>query len=58
MHKLGEVVNDKGNIWLSYPEMLEATNYLTVHSGFDRSSTIINSQGSTQGKLCGDRFGA
>ena len=38
--------------------MLETTNHLTVHVGIDRHSTINSSQGSTQDKQCGDRFGA
>ena len=57
VHKLGEFVHNKGNIWPSHPEMLEATNHLTVHGGIDRRSTIISSQGSTHDKWCGDRFG-
>ena len=38
--------------------MLEATNHLTIHGGIDRRSTIISSQGSTNDKRCGDKFGA
>ena len=33
MHELGEFVHDKGNIRLSHPEMLEATDHLTIHGG-------------------------
>ena len=58
VHEHGEFVHDKGNIRLSHPKMLEATNHLMVHGGIDRRSTIISSQGSTHGKQCGDRFGA
>ena len=58
MHKLGEFIHIKGDIRQSHPEMLEATNHLTVHGGIGKQSTIINSQGSTHGKRCGDRFGA
>ena len=47
MHKLGEFVHGKGNICLSHPKMLEATNHLTVHGGIDWCNTIISSQGST-----------
>ena len=31
MHKLGEFVHDKGNIRLSHPEMLEATNHPSIN---------------------------
>ena len=31
VHKLGEFVHDKGNIRLSHPEMLEATNHLSIN---------------------------
>ena len=30
VHKLGEFVHGKGDIWPNHPEMLEATNHLTV----------------------------
>ena len=36
VHKLREFIHDKGNIWVSHPEMLEATNHLTVHGGIYR----------------------
>ena len=42
MHKLGEFIHDKGTTRLSHPEMLEATNNLTVYGGIDQPSTIIN----------------
>ena len=58
VYELGEFVHSKGNIRLNHPEMLEATDYLTVHGGIDEYSTIISSQGSTHDKRCGDRFGA
>ena len=58
MHELGEFVHGKGNIRLSHLEMLEATDHLTIHGDIDRRSTIISSQGSTNGKWYGDRFGA
>ena len=31
VHKLGEFIHEKENIWASHPEMLETTNHLTVH---------------------------
>ena len=40
MYKLGEFIHDKGNIWASHSEMLEATNHLTVHGG-DRHICVI-----------------
>ena len=43
MHKLREFVHNKGNIQQSHPEMLEATNLLTVDAGIDQCSTTINS---------------
>ena len=43
MHKLGEFVHGKGNIRSSHPEMLKATNYLTIHGGIDLCNTIISS---------------
>ena len=52
LHKLGEFIHDKGNIRPSHPEMLEATNNMTVHGGIDRHSTIISSMRSTYGKWC------
>ena len=58
MHELREFVHGKGNIQLSHSEMLEATDHLTVHGGINRRSTIINSQGSTHDKRCGDKFGS
>ena len=58
MHELGEFVHGKGNIRFSHLEMLEATDHLTIHGGIDRRSTIISSQGSTNGKRCGYKFGA
>ena len=57
MHKLGEFIYDKGNIWASHSEILEATNHLTVHGGIYRRRTIYNSQRSTDDKRGGDRFG-
>ena len=57
MHELREFVHGRGNIRPSHPEMLEAIDHLTVHGGIDRCSTIISSQGSTNDKRCGDRFG-
>ena len=44
VHKLGEFIHGKGNIRPSHPEMLEATNHLTVHCGIDRCDTIFSSQ--------------
>ena len=38
--------------------MLEATDHLTVHGGIDRRSAIISSKENTNGKRCGDRYGA
>ena len=58
VHELGEFIHDKGNILPSHPEMLKATNHLTVHGGIDRRSTIVSSQRSTYNKGCRDRFGA
>ena len=58
MHKLREFIHEKGNLQFSHPEMLEATNHLTVHDGINRLSTINSSQRSTHGKQCRDRFGA
>ena len=55
--ELGEFVHSEGDIWLSHPKMLEATNHLTIHGGIDRSNTIISSQGSIHDKRCGDKFG-
>ena len=57
MHKLGEFIHNKRNIWSSNPEMLEATNHLMVHSGIGWRSTIFSSQRSTYDKLCRDDFG-
>ena len=56
LHKLGDFIHEKGNIWSSHPEMLEATNHLTVHGGIDRRSTICSSQRSTCDKRGKDRF--
>ena len=56
MHKLGEFIHDKGNIWARHPEMLEATNHLTVHGGIFWHRTICSSQRSTDDKQGGDRF--
>ena len=58
VYELGEFVHGKGNIRPSHPKMLEATVHLTVHGGIDRRSAIINSQGSTHGKRCRDKYGA
>ena len=58
MHKLGEFVHGKRNIWSSHPKMLEVTNHLTVLGGIDRHNSIISSQGSTHDKQCGGRFEA
>ena len=57
VHKLFEFIHDKGNVWSRHPEMLEATNHLMLHGGFDRHSTIFSSQRSTYDKLCKIRFG-
>ena len=43
MHKLEEFIHGKGNIRLSHPEILEATNHLTIHGGIDWCNTIIGS---------------
>ena len=40
VHKLGEFVHDEGNSQPSHPEILEATNHLTVHGGIDRRCGI------------------
>ena len=57
MHKLGEFIHGKGNIYPSHSEMLAATNHLTVHGGIDKCSTIIGSQRSTYDKWCREGFG-
>ena len=56
MHKVGEFIQGKGNIRLSHPKMLEATNHLMVHGGIDRHNTIIGSKRSTYSKWCIDGF--
>ena len=58
VHKLGEFVHDKRDIWPNNPEMLEATNHPMVNGGIDRRITIISNLGSTHDKPCGDRFRA
>ena len=58
MHKSEEFVHGKGNIRLSHPKMLEATDHLTIPSGIHQRSTIIRSQGNTHNKQCRDRFEA
>ena len=57
VHKLGEFIHDKGNVWSRHPEMLEATNHLMLHGGIDRRSTIFSSKRRTYDKQCRDRFG-
>ena len=57
VHKLGEFIHSKGNIWASHPEMLEATNHLMVCGGIYRRKTICSSKRSTDSKRGGDRFG-
>ena len=57
MHKLEEFILDKGNIWASHPEMLEATNHLTVHGGIYQRRTIYSSLRSADDKQGGDKFG-
>ena len=44
MHKLGKFIHGKVNIWSSHPEMLEATNHLTVQGDIDQCRTIISSK--------------
>ena len=56
MHELGEFVHYKGNIRPSHPNMLEATDHLTIYGGIDRRSTILSNQGSTHDKQGKDRF--
>ena len=56
VHKPGEFINDKGNIWASHPEMLKATNNLTVHGGIYGCRTICRHQRSTDIKQGGDRY--
>ena len=50
VHELGEFIHDKGNIWASHPEMLKATNNLTVHGGIYGCRTICRHQRSTDVK--------
>ena len=50
VHKLGEFIHNKGNIWSSHPEMLKVTNHLTVHGGIDRSNTILPIMPSSNGR--------
>ena len=57
VHKLGEFIHDKGNIWTSHLEMLEVTNHLTIHGDIYWHITICSSQRSADGKRGGDRFG-
>ena len=57
MHKLGEFIQDKGNIRSSHSEMLEASNHLTVRGGIDQRSSIMSSQRSTYLKRWRDMFG-
>ena len=56
LHKLGEFIHIKGNIWASHPKRLEATNHLKVHGGIYWCRTICSSQRSVEGKQGRDRF--